>query len=320
MYASIVTAGIKYIGGYSKAVPNYDGRFKVEGIDSDSEIIRDEYGIPTCIAKSEKTLFFLNGVCHGQDRLWQLHALRTAAAGRLSEFAGEKAVEVDIMARQINFYNNAKEDWELIQGLNEKGDADARQAYVALVGYTEGVNWAVKHAAKLPVEFALTGQSPFREWNPVDSIAISRILAFGMCFGAGHVILRQAMHDVLGEEAAKEWTRTSSGMGDGPTASDSCDVEAVYKRALKSALSTAPKAAGSANLGREEGQGSNWWVVSGSHTESGRPILAADPHLTVKVPQCNLILKGDSKDNPQGDGEEEEKEEGKKPKATSGGK
>src|ERR1700721_3173790 len=33
-----------------------------------------------------------------------------------------------------------------------------------------------------------------------------------------------------------------------------------------------------------DGKGSNAWVVSGKHTESGKPLLASDPHLGVSSP------------------------------------
>src|SRR5690606_10499475 len=37
-------------------------------------------------------------------------------------------------------------------------------------------------------------------------------------------------------------------------------------------------------VGTGEGVGSNSWVVSGEHTESGLPLLANDPHLAVSQP------------------------------------
>ena len=36
--------------------------------------------------------------------------------------------------------------------------------------------------------------------------------------------------------------------------------------------------------GAQEGVGSNAWVVGGQHTESGKPILANDPHLGSLLP------------------------------------
>ena len=35
---------------------------------------------------------------------------------------------------------------------------------------------------------------------------------------------------------------------------------------------------------RASGLGSNAWVLSGEHTESGKPLLANDPHLRLEVP------------------------------------
>ena len=39
-----------------------------------------------------------------------------------------------------------------------------------------------------------------------------------------------------------------------------------------------------ATVGRGEGIGSNSWVVAGSHTTTGKPLLANDPHLTASLP------------------------------------
>ena len=35
---------------------------------------------------------------------------------------------------------------------------------------------------------------------------------------------------------------------------------------------------------RASGLGSNAWVLSGEHTESGKPLLANDPHLRLEIP------------------------------------
>ena len=46
------------------------------------------------------------------------------------------------------------------------------------------------------------------------------------------------------------------------------------------------------SLGRGDGIGSNSWVVSGSRTTTGKPLLANDPHLALSIPgiwgQVNL--------------------------------
>src|SRR5262249_60655709 len=45
-----------------------------------------------------------------------------------------------------------------------------------------------------------------------------------------------------------------------------------------------------------KGQGSNNWVVAGARTESGRPLLANDPHLRAMLPsiwfECHLVAPG----------------------------
>jgi len=81
--------GVKTL--YSSSLPNYD--FEV-GASGDlehpdaSHIERDEFAVPTCTAQSEHDVFFLQGVTQAQDRLWQIHAARMCARGRLCEFGG----------------------------------------------------------------------------------------------------------------------------------------------------------------------------------------------------------------------------------------
>jgi penicillin amidase len=39
-------------------------------------------------------------------------------------------------------------------------------------------------------------------------------------------------------------------------------------------------------------EGSNSWVIAGKHTESGKPILASDPHLTNSIPSNFYQFEG----------------------------
>ena len=68
-----------------------------------AEIVRDDFGVPHIYAATMHDLFFLNGVAHAQDRLWQMHSGRMLAAGRLCEMVGAKALDIDKFARQLGF-------------------------------------------------------------------------------------------------------------------------------------------------------------------------------------------------------------------------
>ena len=56
-------------------------------INNDIEIIRDKWGIPHIKATSSYDVFFAQGYCLGQDRLWQLELFRHLALGRASELS-----------------------------------------------------------------------------------------------------------------------------------------------------------------------------------------------------------------------------------------
>src|SRR5690625_2341666 len=53
-------------------------------------------------------------------------------------------------------------------------------------------------------------------------------------------------------------------------------------------------------VGRAENRaGSNWWIVSGDHTDSGYPIMANDPHLGLTMPALmineNIVIRDENR-------------------------
>jgi len=39
-------------------------------------------------------------------------------------------------------------------------------------------------------------------------------------------------------------------------------------------------------------EGSNSWIISGQYTESGQPIIASDPHMTISIPSSFYQFEG----------------------------
>ena len=90
-----------------------------------------------------------------------------------------------------------------------------------------------------------------------------------------------------GDAAAADATAGSAPPAADPAADTVTDAETLRAvRAGRSALESAQAALDAVPdlLGRGDGVGSNSWVVSGEHTESGRPLLANDPHLAPGMP------------------------------------
>eukprot|EP00929_Paragymnodinium_shiwhaense_P089969 TRINITY_DN50199_c0_g1_i1.p1 TRINITY_DN50199_c0_g1~~TRINITY_DN50199_c0_g1_i1.p1 ORF type:complete len:865 (-),score=216.78 TRINITY_DN50199_c0_g1_i1:134-2728(-) len=260
---------------FRRALPDADGKFEAAELEKAASIKRDEFGVPHITAETEKDVWFLNGVCHGQDRLWQLHSSRMLASGRLCELAGAKALELDRLLRRIGLRRLAEED---LANLRDSDRPEARQTFEMLEAYTKGVNWAFNNAGAMPVEFWLTGQRKVMEpWTAVDSLCVMRLYGFVMSFGWQQTLIRQALSELFGRERALAWTNTSEKEPEIP-----CTVDKEAWNAFKAADLSG--ALGPAVDQLPRGQGSNWWVVHGKHTKSGKPILVGDPHLSIKIP------------------------------------
>ena len=78
-----------------QSLPTIDGTSHAKGLAAPVEILRDAEGVPHLFAKSERDGAFAMGYVHAQDRLWQMEFQRRVAAGRLSEFLGERSYDVD---------------------------------------------------------------------------------------------------------------------------------------------------------------------------------------------------------------------------------
>src|SRR6476620_3148159 len=84
-----------------RPLPKTSGRLRLRGLEAPVEILRDRFGVPHIRARSATDACFALGLCHGQDRLWQLEFFRRATAGRLSEFAGAEALGADRLMRTL---------------------------------------------------------------------------------------------------------------------------------------------------------------------------------------------------------------------------
>ena len=240
------------------------GRETVAGIDAPVEIIRDRWGVPHCFAESLFDVLFALGYVHAQDRLWQLRWNRRAALGRLSELAGPLALPADRLTRTLGFGRVAQEAWDL----TSQPQRDELTPYIA------GINAA---AARVPAPFeAQMLEDWMRPWQATDSIAWGKLLSFLLAPAWEQQLLRARIYERAGLEAL---------CAVDPPLPESARVvtpaEAEYGKL------SAPIEAGVQRLGSMlglHGAASNNWAIAGRHTESGRPILACDPHLNPVTP------------------------------------
>jgi penicillin G amidase len=252
---------------FKRPLPKTSGRLRLRGLDAPVEILRDRFGVPHVRARSATDACFSLGLCHGQDRLWQLEFFRRATAGRLAEFAGPDALGADLLMRTLGMRRVAEREEREISSL--------LRAF--LDAYAAGINAAIDTAPALPVEFQLVRLEP-EPWTAVDLLAASKLMAFGLTTNWEMELLRARLVRVAGpERAAQLEPRYPRG---NPIVIAPGEVWAGEGSDL---LEQIERVRGMLGLGAHAG-GSNNWVVSGARSVTGRPLLACDPHLTTTIP------------------------------------
>ncbi|MGE5374217.1 MAG: penicillin acylase family protein, partial [Bacteroidota bacterium] len=247
--------------------PRYAGRLRSKQLSGPVEVLRDRWGVPHIYAGSIHDLLFTQGFVHAQERLWQMDFNRRLVAGRLSEILGSVSVPIDRWMRTLTMRRVAESEAGLL-------DDDSRNL---LEAYAAGVNACIE-SEPLPLEFRLLNFKP-EPWIPADSLAWVKMMCWYLCINWEAEILRARLVARLGSEAAAslepyvppEWVRVLP-----PGVEYSCIGKQALVRAAESRKFTGPAA--------RDGIGSNNWVLSGSRTETGMPILANDMHLGMGAP------------------------------------
>ena len=260
------------------------GIISVRGLKDEVRIIRDRWGVPHIFATSVKDLFFAEGYTHAQERLWQMEFNRRLACGTLSEVVGELALDIDIFMRTMGLRRAAEAAAKLIQ---EKGDKLTRDATAA---YVMGVNAFIEsHVDNPPFEYRVLGWQPSR-WALADTNACSLLVAWQLSMNWDNELLRAELIERLGEKRARDLLPFYP-----PEASIVIPSQGLFGEIAESVLGCQKNVRGS--LGSDPVQpGSNNWVIDGSKSTTGMPLLANDPHLLIGMPsvwyEAHLVAPG----------------------------
>jgi penicillin amidase len=253
---------------FRRPLPRTQGTERVAGLEGRLEISRDRWGVPHVRAQSLPDVWFAEGFCHGQDRLWQLELYRRAASGTIAEIAGRPGVPSDRFVRTLGLRRIAeREATELDPGVQPHVDA-----------YCAGVNAAAAAARTLPAEFQIL-RIDFEPWTAADMLATGKLLSLGLSTNWERELLRADMARELGPELA---ARLDPGYPAGhPIVLDpgvpTFDLDGMRLSEQLDQLR--------AELGlTSEATGSNNWAVSGSRSVTGGPLFAGDPHLAPSMP------------------------------------
>lgn len=260
---------------------DFNAHLKLENLEGKVDVYFDERLVPHVFAEQEKDAYFVQGYLHAKFRLWQMEFQTHAAAGRISEIVGSKGIQFDRNQRRIGMVFAAENALAAME--------QDQQTLTSLDAYTAGVNSFINqlNTSDLPIEYKLLGYEPEKWTNLKSSLFIKQMT--NTLAGYDRDLEYTNALEILGEE---KFRILYSDIPDSlyPVIS----VESPY---LKPALAILPPAsADSLYFKRTDtipftedekpnpANGSNNWVVSGSKTKSGKPILANDPHLNLTLP------------------------------------
>ncbi|MEP6627256.1 MAG: penicillin acylase family protein [Ginsengibacter sp.] len=240
----------------------------------------DERLVPHVFAEQDNDAYFVQGYLHAKFRLWQMEFQTHAAAGRLSEIVGNKAINFDRDKRRLGMVFGAERALQEVEKDPETlAECD---------NYTAGVNAYIEslNESSLPFEYKLLGYYP-EKWTNLKTALFLKYMAL----------------DLAGYETDFESTNAKSVFSSAdfdkiyPIIMDSLDPivsegtvfpkPGIDVKIPASADSLYFDTKDSTTIDEQKpnpDNGSNNWAVNGSKTASGSPILCNDPHLGLNLP------------------------------------
>lgn len=282
----------------------------IDGLEAPVEILKDAWGVSHIYAETERDLFFAQGYNAARDRLFQLEMWRRQATGTMAELMGERMLDHDIGARLMRFRGDLQQE---MRHYHPRGD-DIIPAFVA--GINAYIDEMLADPSQLPVEFRLMDLQP-QHWTPeivisrhqglvgnireelnlaravasTDSATVKDLIWFHP--GEPDLQFDDAIDTaLLQDDILRLYNAARSSVSFLPEdidaqfrATDTASNERMAER-LNDQLASSQ----SEVLGRNHDIGSNNWVVNGSLSESGYPIMANDPHRVVGAPALRYFV------------------------------
>ena len=271
---------------------------RVDGLVAPVEIVTDHWGIAHIYAENEHDLFFAQGYNAAQDRLFQFEMWRRQATGTVAEVLGERELERDVGARLHRFRGDMTTE---TRHYHARGDTIV-QAFV------DGINAYIVQTERdpnlLPLEFDLLGITP-GHWTP--AVVISR--HNGLVGNVSQEINTARAVALLGEDRVKDLNYY---FGDPDLTIDPAidvsllnddilslylahrrpvvfapeDIVAEHRGDRETFERLAAALPSEVDMQQQDAEaiGSNNWVVAGSKTLTGFPMMANDPHRAQAVP------------------------------------
>jgi len=282
------------------------------GLADPVRVVYDNRGIPHIYGKNVNDLAFAQGYVTARDRMFQMHTLRSAARGRLAEYAGNGNLSGDFFLRLLKLGSTAVKMAAYTKANDPELDG-VLEAYAAGVNkYLERLRAGLEHPKA--AEITIFGDAMIDAWTPADTMEIVRLQTWDLGFGGVvdeldlYTQVQRLRETFAGTPLDGIWldvanfepnthTATMEPEG-GAHTSGSYDLQAALDKPFFNKAGRAQWAEkvrqGFKDLEHIEhhqfrgeagdAYGSNDWVISGAHTASGKVIVSNDTHLSLRNP------------------------------------
>ncbi len=231
----------------------------------------DDHGIPFIRASDVDDAAEALGYIHARDRLVQMDLMRRAAGGTLAALIGPAGLALDQSRRTLGTERAADEAF--------RGTSPRTRAI--LVAYARGVNAFIdRHGRFSAPEYVVLGRPA--PWRPIDSLLWAEELGLSLSSNLDLELARLSLERRLPRAAILAlWPAGALGPTDRVKHVDRSDT--LWNQSRMAGATRAGLPAFPAPYTWPT-QASNEWALDGSHTETGAPMLAGDPHLAYGLP------------------------------------
>lgn len=262
---------------------DYGGKLGLEGVEKEVHVWFEDRMVPHVLAASDGDLYFTQGYIHARFRLWQMDMQTRAAAGRISEVAGEKAVIFDRTQRRKGMVFAAEHSLKTME--------EEPRTKAMLDAYTAGINNYIAGLAYkwLPLEYKLMGFTP-EPWTNLKTALLLKYMADDLTGYTEDIPLTILKGQLSAEEFERFFPQRLKGSV--PVVPSGTRFEQRSLPTVKApgdsvwAHWSNPGMTAALAGAREEpgGIGSNNWALSGAHTKDSSVVLCNDPHLGLNLP------------------------------------
>ena len=274
-----------------------DHLIDIQGLEEEVEILVDTWGIPHIYAKTEADLFFAQGFYAARDRLFQFEIWRRQATGTVAELLGHRELKRDIGTRLFQFRGDMQDEMNYYHPHGE----------LIITSYVAGVNayidYVNQHPDQLPLEFRLLKTKP-QKWTP--EVVVSRHQGLLGNIGSELVVSRlvallgeEQVHELINFHPKKPNLDIDSRINSDWLFEDILELYNAYRTSVKfqkddlvsyqATIEPNQKIKPDYTYPNLFDIGSNNWVVDGSLTQSGFPIMANDPHRRQSTPSLRYM-------------------------------